>query len=119
MHLNPTRGPGPWIALKRTTARTLFLGLVAATAGGLGSAACGAALCVADGLPWACAGAWGVRGAFAGLAAGAIMGAVSGIYHVEEAAQRKPAAAEQRMVKAAPLRARLAAFFRGRAPSRN
>ena len=64
----------------------LLLGPLAAVAGGLVGAALRRSPCLADGLPWAFAGWWSLRGAFAGLAAGAIMGAISGIYHVEEPA---------------------------------
>ena len=119
MQTNHTDAPGLWKALRRMALRALILGPLAAIAGGLVGAACGAVLCLADGLPWVFAGWWSLRGAFGGLAAGAIMGAVSGIYHVEEATRRKPAPAAPRTVKAAPLRARFAAFFRGGAPSRN
>ena len=73
--------------------RAFLLGVAAALAGGIVGALCGVILCLANGLPWMYAGWWGMRGAFAGLAAGVIMGAVSGIYHVDEATPaRTPAA---------------------------
>ena len=83
---------------------------------------CGALLCTAMGLPWAYAAGWGLRGAFAGLVAGAIVGAMSGIYHVEETAP-EPAAAQPRQETvenaAAPPTNRIAALQRRGVPSRN
>lgn len=51
---------------------------------GLFAAAGGAILCLADGLPWTFAGAWGLRGALSGLIAGVLIGALSALYHMEE-----------------------------------
>lgn len=73
-----------WSALWRAPVRSLFLGVSGAVGAGLFAAAGGAILCLADGLPWAVAGAWGLRGAFGGLVAGVLIGALSALYHVEE-----------------------------------
>jgi hypothetical protein len=88
---------GLWLPL----VRALLLGGLAAAAGALFAASCGALLCLATGALWTCAISWGCRGALAGFAAGAIVGSISGIYHVEEAQCR-----HERVVRAkAPLAA--------------
>jgi hypothetical protein len=81
--------------LRRTVVRAILVGAALSAAGGLFGFACGGVLCLANGLPWAYAGWWLLRGVFAGLAAGAIMGAVSGIYHVEDPRKPAPAARQQ------------------------
>ena len=93
------------------TKRAFLLGAAAAVGGGIVGALCGVILCLADGLPWMYAGAWGLRGAFAGLVAGIIMGAVSGVYHVDEAAPARAPAAPRKPpgVNGAPPPARTAA----------
>ncbi len=73
-----------WSVLWRAPVRSLLLGGSGAVAAGLFAAAGGAVLCLVNGLPWAVAGAWGLRGAFGGLVAGALIGALSALYHVEE-----------------------------------
>jgi hypothetical protein len=73
-----------WNTARRTLIRTALGGLAAAAAGGLFCLACGAALCWAEGTPLGFAGTFGSRGVFAGLVAGMIIGALSGIYHVEQ-----------------------------------
>jgi len=81
------------------TKRAFLLGAAATVGGGIVGALCGVILCLADGLPWTYAGVWGLRGAFAGLVAGVVMGAVSGIYHVDEATPARaptPAAPRKR-----------------------
>lgn len=78
------RPQNAWKVLWRAPVRALLLGVLASAAGGLFAASCAALLCLAAGFPWTYAAWWGLRGAFAGLAAGAIIGAVSGFYHVEE-----------------------------------
>ena len=83
----PHRQSGPyesWKACGRAFARALALGAAAACAAALFGAACGAALCIAEGTQWACALWWAGRAALAGFAAGAVIGCVSGVYHVEE-----------------------------------
>ena len=66
-----------WSALWRAPVRSLFLGVSGAVGAGLFAAVGGAILCLADGLPWAVAGAWGLRGAFGGLVAGVLIGALT------------------------------------------
>ncbi len=101
--------------------RALLLGAAAAVVGGAFGVVCAGVLCLSDGLQWAFAGWCGLRGAFAGLVAGAIMGAASGIYHVEEpAAKAAPAPPRQ---AGAPNRAflpsgLLAVFYRNGARPR-
>jgi len=90
------KAPGMvWSVARRAVVRALLLGPALATAGVLFGLVCGGALCLADGLPWSYAAWWGFRGACGGLAAGAIMGVISGIYHVEEPARTVPAAPEK------------------------
>ena len=103
----------PWTTLRRTTGRALLLGVLAAIAGCSACGLCGAILCLADGSPWTLAGRWGLRGLLGGLAAGTIMGAVSGIYHVEETASKPAGRASQpagpsRLAHAPPAGCRLA-----------
>ncbi|HVS34332.1 MAG TPA: hypothetical protein VMS17_02055 [Gemmataceae bacterium] len=86
MKRNQTDQRTPAIAWRRVVGRALVFGPLAATMGFMVGAVCGAVLCLADGAPWAFALWWSLRGLCGGLAAGAIMGAVSGIYHVEETA---------------------------------
>ena len=88
-------GKAIWLA----TTRAVLLSLAAALAGGLFGIIGGLALCLTDSGAWLSAvGGWGLRGAFAGLVAGAIMGAISGIYHVDEtpAKAEKPSVARNR-----------------------
>ncbi len=68
----------------RTSVRAALGGLAAAAVGGLFCLVCGAVLCWTAGTPLGFAAACGSRGVFAGLIAGMILGAISGIYHVEE-----------------------------------
>jgi hypothetical protein len=77
-----------WMVLWRVPLRALVMGALAAVAAGLFGAVWGSLLGLATGAPWVCAVSWGTRGALAGLAAGAIVGALSGVYHVEEVAQQ-------------------------------
>jgi hypothetical protein len=84
-----------WMVLWRVPVRALVMGALAAVAAGLFGAVCGSLLGLATGSLWVCAVSWGIRGALAGLAAGAIVGALSGVYHVEEAAQQPVSSAEQ------------------------
>jgi hypothetical protein len=77
-----------WMVLWRVPVRALFVGALAAAAAGLFGAVCGSFLGLAMGSVWVGAASWGIRGAFAGLAAGAIVGALSGVYHVEESARQ-------------------------------
>jgi hypothetical protein len=77
-----------WMVLWRVPVRALFVGALAAVAAGLFGAVCGSLLGLATGSLWVCAVSWGIRGSLAGLAAGAIVGAMSGVYHVEEPAQQ-------------------------------
>jgi hypothetical protein len=71
-----------WTVLWRVPVRALFVGALAAVAAGLFGVVCGSFLGLAMGSVWVGAASWGIRGAFAGLAAGAIVGAMSGVYHV-------------------------------------
>jgi hypothetical protein len=96
-----------WLAL----VRALLLGGSGAVAAGLFGTVGGAILCLADGLPWAYAGAWGLRGVLGGLVAGAMIGVLSGFHHVEErrpepkpepAAPSKPPLAERSSPSARP-----------------
>jgi hypothetical protein len=73
-----------WNLLWRAPVRALLLGLLFAVAAGLFGAVGGAILCLIHGLPWGFGLGLAARAAFAGLAAGAVMGVVSAIYHVEE-----------------------------------
>jgi hypothetical protein len=80
-------GPSPprgrlW---RHAATRALLLGPAAAIVGALFGVLGGWLLCLADGTAWEFALWWGLRGAIGGLAAGGLMGAMSGIYHVEEA----------------------------------
>lgn len=97
MHQNPGGAHAAWRTFRRTVVRAALGGPAAALVGAVFGLICGGLLSLADGLPWAYAGGWGLRGAFAGLVAGVIIGAVSGIYHVEEAARPAPAAPEKSM----------------------
>jgi hypothetical protein len=112
---------GTWSNLRRAVIRAVLLGTALAAAGALFGVICGGVLSLADGLPWSFAGAWALRGAFAGLAAGTIMGALSAIYHVEEtapeaapASSRPPAAGRPFL----PFRAAVA-LYRSRVHARN
>ena len=91
MHTKPSDPRPFWSVAWRATLRALFGGAAAAAVGAAFCAMGGAVLCLADGLPWLFAGLCALRGGFAGLIAGAIMGAISGVYHVDAA----PPAAEK------------------------
>jgi hypothetical protein len=121
MYQNRGESRAVWNAICRTAARVLVLGVAAASAAGLFGAICGLILGLIEGNPWTCLTVWGLRAAFAGLAAGAIMGAISGIYHVEEtapdpaAARSHPATESRTFLPARPI----VALFRSGVRSRN
>jgi hypothetical protein len=92
-----------WMVLWRIPVRALFLGVLAAIAAGLFGAVCGSLLGLATGSLWVCAASWGIRGALAGLAAGAIVGALSGVYHVDEPAQQTVASRPRKLQSATYL----------------
>jgi hypothetical protein len=84
MQTNPSLFRAFWNRTLCASIRTVLGGLGAAAAGGLFCLTWGVALCWAYGTPLGFAGVCGLRGVFAGLVAGMIIGALSGIYHVEE-----------------------------------
>jgi hypothetical protein len=90
MHAKPSSARAFWKQARWAACRALIGGPAAAVVAGLFCLIGGAVLCWADGQPLALAGLWGLRGAFAGFVAGTIMGAVTGIYHVEEAGPADP-----------------------------
>jgi len=98
MHDDKARASVKWRTFRRTVVRALLLGPTLAAVGGLFGLICGGVLSLADGLPWAFAGGWGLRGAFAGLVAGAIIGALCGISHVDEPASRPAPVAPKKSI---------------------
>jgi hypothetical protein len=86
MYQNRGESRAVWDAICGTAARALVLDVAAASAAGLFGVICGLTLGLVEGNPWTYLAAWGLRAAFAGLAAGAILGTISGIYHVDEPA---------------------------------
>ena len=73
-----------WNMASCASLRAVLGGLAAAAAAGLFFLAGGAVLGWSKGMSLEFAGLCSLRGAFAGLVAGTIMGALSGVYHVEE-----------------------------------
>ena len=89
--------------------RGLLLGLAAAVVAGAFCAVFGAVLCLTHGHPWVFAGWTALRGASAGLVAGVLVGAISGIYHIEApSAEPDQVASHKAVVETHP---RLAAYF--------
>jgi hypothetical protein len=84
MHTKQTDARAFWKTTRLAVLRALLWGPAAAAIGAAFCAIAGAAMCLADGLPWSFAGLCALRGAFAGVAAGAIMGAMSGVFHYED-----------------------------------
>ena len=74
--------------LRKAALRGVLLGTLGSAAAGLVGMTLGAVLCLADGLPWACSGEWGLRGALGGLVSGALIGVFSGLHHVAEGSPR-------------------------------
>jgi hypothetical protein len=96
MHGNQYHAGAGWARFRRSAFRALLLSIASAATGALFGLLCGGALCLTDGVAWTCAGSWSLRGASAGLAAGAIMGTVREIYHCN-AAPTAPAVKEKIM----------------------
>ena len=94
MNPNDGRFRPPWQAWWRSPVRALLLGGLGAVAAGLFTALGGAILCLTDNMPWDFAAAWGLRGVLGGIVAGALIGALSGWYHVEERSPKPKKAAD-------------------------
>ncbi len=87
-----------WSVARRTSLRALVGGAAAAAVGAAFCALIGAVLCLAHGIPWLFAGLCALRGGFAGLVAGGIVGAMSGASHTEA----PPAAAAEKVENCSP-----------------
>ena len=109
-----------WSVTSLAARRALLGGAAAAAVGAAFCALGGAVLCLADGLPWLFAGLCALRGGFAGVIAGAIVGAMSGVYHAEEPAAEKVGSCNPELAKCnpAPPRAPRAGLRNGKIHSR-